>query len=180
MQIATYLSPKLTFLTLFILLGLSPEVNSQTLSFEAMQKLTAEVIDGRCESCHNSYIYDGNWSVSEIDVSDISRGENLKRWESILKSVAMGDMPPAEKKPSAPAPSAPMAPVKDRPRARAEGEKPLASPAVRARARARGVDLARVIGTGPAGRIGRHFPQRFRKRNRMMVAPTPGAPYISF
>jgi 2-oxoisovalerate dehydrogenase E2 component (dihydrolipoyl transacylase) len=41
----------------------------------------------------------------------------------------------------------------DRPRARAEGEKPLASPAVRRRAQDRGVDLAMVHGMGPTGRI---------------------------
>ncbi len=37
---------------------------------------------------------------------------------------------------------------------RAEGEKPLASPAVRLRAREAGVDLRQVPGAGPAGRIG--------------------------
>src|SRR5690606_35114914 len=37
---------------------------------------------------------------------------------------------------------------------RAEGEKPLASPAVRLRAREAGIDLRQVPGTGPAGRIG--------------------------
>jgi 2-oxoisovalerate dehydrogenase E2 component (dihydrolipoyl transacylase) len=36
---------------------------------------------------------------------------------------------------------------------RREGERPLASPAVRRRARELGVDLRRVAGTGPAGRI---------------------------
>src|SRR4030095_15334876 len=36
---------------------------------------------------------------------------------------------------------------------RAEGERPLASPAVRLRAREAGVDLRQVSGTGPAGRI---------------------------
>ncbi|CAG1001948.1 MAG: 2-oxo acid dehydrogenase subunit E2 [Rhizobiaceae bacterium] len=36
---------------------------------------------------------------------------------------------------------------------RAEGEKPLASPAVRLRAREAGIDLRQVRGTGPAGRI---------------------------
>lgn len=36
---------------------------------------------------------------------------------------------------------------------RAEGEKPIASPAVRTRAREAGIDLRRVHGTGPAGRI---------------------------
>lgn len=37
---------------------------------------------------------------------------------------------------------------------RAEGEKPIASPAVRLRAREAGIDLRQVRGTGPAGRIG--------------------------
>jgi 2-oxoisovalerate dehydrogenase E2 component (dihydrolipoyl transacylase) len=37
---------------------------------------------------------------------------------------------------------------------RKEGEKPLASPAVRKRAADAGIDLRRVRGTGPAGRIG--------------------------
>ncbi len=37
--------------------------------------------------------------------------------------------------------------------ARAEGEKPIASPAVRKRAQDGGVDLRQVAGTGPAGRI---------------------------
>ena len=37
---------------------------------------------------------------------------------------------------------------------RAEGEKPLASPAVRLRAREAGIDLRKVRGSGPAGRIG--------------------------
>ncbi len=36
---------------------------------------------------------------------------------------------------------------------RAEGERPIASPAVRLRAREAGVDLGQVSGTGPAGRI---------------------------
>ncbi|WP_299374523.1 dihydrolipoamide acetyltransferase family protein [uncultured Kiloniella sp.] len=37
--------------------------------------------------------------------------------------------------------------------ARAEGEKPIASPAIRKRAQDGGVDLRQVTGTGPAGRI---------------------------
>lgn len=37
--------------------------------------------------------------------------------------------------------------------ARAEGEKPLASPAVRKRAREAGIDLRSVAGSGPAGRV---------------------------
>lgn len=65
-------------------------------------------------------------------------------------------------KPAAPAPppSPSPAPPKREPArpaasgvARREGEKPIASPAVRGRARAAGVDLRQVRGSGPAGRI---------------------------
>lgn len=54
-----------------------------------------------------------------------------------------------EKKPEPkPEPKAAPAPV-----ARADGDKPLASPAVRQRARESDIDLSTVPGTGPAGRI---------------------------
>ena len=66
--------------------------------------------------------------------------------------------------PQSPAPTIPAAPTGPASRAptsrspvgppRPPGEKPLASPAVRRRARDAGVDLRQVRGTGPAGRIG--------------------------
>ncbi|MFK3667620.1 dihydrolipoamide acetyltransferase family protein [Ochrobactrum teleogrylli] len=60
-----------------------------------------------------------------------------------------------------PVPPKPAAPKRETPSrtfagagpVRAEGEKPLATPSVRLRARDAGVDLRRVRGTGPAGRI---------------------------
>jgi len=55
---------------------------------------------------------------------------------------------PAPAKPNAAAPVTSAAPLRRR-----EGEKPLASPAVRKRALEAGVDLRRVMGSGPAGRI---------------------------
>ena len=56
--------------------------------------------------------------------------------------------------PSAPiAPPEPLAPAPERGAPRPRGEKPLASPAVRLKAREAGVDLRFVPGTGPAGRI---------------------------
>lgn len=72
--------------------------------------------------------------------------------------------PPKAEKPTAPAaaakPASPPQPVPKPVRAdaapaqrRAPGEKPLASPAVRLKAREAGVDLRQVQGTGPAGRI---------------------------
>jgi len=63
---------------------------------------------------------------------------------------------PAPAKPAQPAPkSAPAAKPAARPAGapRAAGEKPLASPAVRLRAREAGIDLRQVAGSGPAGRI---------------------------
>ena len=84
-------------------------------------------------------------------------------------SKAEAPAEPVKAKPE-PAPSAPKAPPKaaEAPKAvapkstrpvsiagapRAEGEKPLASPAVRLRAREAGIDLRQVAGSGPAGRI---------------------------
>jgi 2-oxoisovalerate dehydrogenase E2 component (dihydrolipoyl transacylase) len=53
------------------------------------------------------------------------------------------------------------------------GEKPLASPAVRLRAREAGIDLRQVAGTGPAGRIGHEDLDAFVAHGRQPVA-TPG------
>ncbi len=63
---------------------------------------------------------------------------------------------PAEPEPAARSPQAepaPRAPEPQRGAPRPVGEKPLASPAVRLRAREAGVDLRFVRGSGPAGRI---------------------------
>lgn len=73
--------------------------------------------------------------------------------EEPAKEEPKAEAPKEEKKPEpkvepAPKPAAAPAPV-----ARAEGDKPLASPAVRQRAREADIDLATVPGTGPAGRI---------------------------
>ncbi|UVK39657.1 2-oxo acid dehydrogenase subunit E2 [Mesorhizobium sp. AR10] len=47
---------------------------------------------------------------------------------------------------------------------RPEGEKPLASPAIRLRAKEAGIDLRQVAGTGPAGRISHEDIEAFLKR----------------
>jgi 2-oxoisovalerate dehydrogenase E2 component (dihydrolipoyl transacylase) len=61
--------------------------------------------------------------------------------------------PAPSKAPVAAAPLAALAPSASGP-PRPEGEKPIASPAVRRRAREAGIDLRQVRGSGPAGRIG--------------------------
>ncbi|PVH30248.1 dihydrolipoamide acetyltransferase family protein [Pararhodobacter oceanensis] len=57
---------------------------------------------------------------------------------------------------------------------RPEGEKPMAAPSVRARAREAGVDLRRVAGSGPAGRI------THEDLDRLEVAPDTLAPAAGY
>ncbi|WP_137930263.1 dihydrolipoamide acetyltransferase family protein [Mesorhizobium comanense] len=56
---------------------------------------------------------------------------------------------------------------------RPEGGKPLASPAVRLRAKEAGIDLRQVAGSGPAGRIGHEDIEAFLARGPQ-TAKTPG------
>ncbi len=98
-------SPKLVFAPFrvsvvlsIMLLNTSLSVWSDTTGADFTAKQADQLLYDRCEDCHNDYIFDGSWSIEDIDVNDIAQGHNLKRWEAILKSVAMGDMPPADKK----------------------------------------------------------------------------------
>jgi 2-oxoisovalerate dehydrogenase E2 component (dihydrolipoyl transacylase) len=69
-------------------------------------------------------------------------------------SPASSEAPAAARQPAAAEPPAPRRASRATGFApRAEGEKPIASPAVRLRAREAGIDLRQVPGTGPAGRI---------------------------
>ena len=81
--------------------------------------------------------------VFEVDGAASSEPEPAPEPEPEPEPVAAK---PAEPKP-APVPTSTPSPVIS------SGTKPLASPAVRRRAREAGVDLAKVPGTGPAGRI---------------------------
>ena len=83
--------------------------------------------------------------------------------------------PPAKAEPAPapkPKPAAPKAapPVARTGPARREGEKPLASPAVRLRAKETGVDLRQVAGSGPAGRISHEDLDAFLARGAEPVA----------
>jgi 2-oxoisovalerate dehydrogenase E2 component (dihydrolipoyl transacylase) len=57
---------------------------------------------------------------------------------------------------------------------RSEGEKPLASPAVRLRAKEAGVDLRQVPGSGPAGRIGHEDLDAFIRHGAPVARPAGG------
>lgn len=87
-----------TLISLF-LLATSHLALSKNSDANWTKEQTKSLLYDRCEGCHNDYIFDGNWSVEDINVSDIAKGRNLQRWEAILQSVTVGDMPPAEKKP---------------------------------------------------------------------------------
>jgi len=76
---------------------------------------------------------------------------------------------PEAAKPKAEARPAPAAPSTGAPRP--EGERPLASPAVRRYAREAGVDLRQVPGTGPAGRITHEDLEAFIARGRQPTVP---------
>ncbi|HEX3887467.1 MAG TPA: dihydrolipoamide acetyltransferase family protein [Phenylobacterium sp.] len=76
--------------------------------------------------------------------------------EPVAAPVAAPPPPPAAEPAPQPAPAAAPVAASTAPRAipsRAEGDKPLASPAVRRRAEDLGIKLGHVAATGPAGRI---------------------------
>ncbi|RVD54707.1 2-oxo acid dehydrogenase subunit E2 [Mesorhizobium sp. M2D.F.Ca.ET.185.01.1.1] len=103
--------------------------------------------------------------AGEGNVKVETGGDSAPKAEALAKSAE----PKAEAQPSTPKPASKPAeaPAKVSPAAapkamrpasisgapRAEGEKPLASPAVRLRAKEAGIDLRQVLGSGPAGRI---------------------------
>jgi 2-oxoisovalerate dehydrogenase E2 component (dihydrolipoyl transacylase) len=96
------------------------------------------------------------WIAAEVGTR-IAVGSPLVRIETAGEGAAPEPPPaavaaPSPRSPAPPPPPSPKAPVVVAP-PRAIGEKPLASPAVRQRAREAGVDLRQVPGGGPAGRI---------------------------
>ena len=98
---------------------------------------------------------EGNMTGADATSSEATKSaeaEKITASEATVKSSSfVVEVPRTRvdiKKPVvSPARQATMSPV------RAEGEKPIASPAVRKRALEAGVDLRKVSGTGPAGRI---------------------------
>ncbi|MFN0022594.1 MAG: dihydrolipoamide acetyltransferase family protein [Parvularculaceae bacterium] len=81
--------------------------------------------------------------------------------------------PAARAEPATPLASAPVPAPAGAPRK--EGEKPLASPAVRKRASDAGVDLRRVPGSGPAGRIGHDDLDRYFAHGSSTAPASSGA-----
>lgn len=91
---------------------------------------------------------------------------------SVPAPVAKTETPPEPAKAPAPAPKKPAVPAPSLGGGapRPAGEKPLASPAVRLRAKEAGVDLRQVSGTGPAHRITHDDLDQFIARGTQPVA----------
>ena len=94
---------------------------------------------------------DGEGNVADQGETKPEKAEPVEVVQAVQASSFVVEPPKKkitiEKPSAAPARQATVGPV------RAEGEKPIASPAVRKRALEAGVDLRQVTGTGPAGRI---------------------------
>ena len=86
----------------------------------------------------------------EIDTGGEDTEEEAKPVEAtVVESTTRADSLPVE-----PEPETPTAPAEDTPKdERPAGARPMASPAVRQRARALGLDLTGITGSGPDGRV---------------------------
>lgn len=54
-------------------------------------------LDKHCSKCHNDERMSGNWSLSALNITDITQGKKLAEWESILRVTQRGEMPPHNK-----------------------------------------------------------------------------------
>ena len=79
--------------------------------------------------------------------------------------------PPAPSRPVLAEPPAPAGPTPEFAPLRPEGERPIAAPSVRARAKSAGVDLRQVRGSGPMGRITHEDLAQFIETGGRIVVP---------
>jgi 2-oxoisovalerate dehydrogenase E2 component (dihydrolipoyl transacylase) len=93
--------------------------------------------------------------------------------EKVIDTVANKELRSTASRAPAEAPQGSESRFHSSPVARAEGEKPIASPAVRLRAREAGIDLRQVPGSGPAGRITHENLDDFITKGRQ-IAKAPG------
>ena len=64
---------------------------------ELAQNGVSDFLQYYCANCHNDERMSGNWSLSGLDVTDPSHGQNLAAWENILRATDRGEMPPADR-----------------------------------------------------------------------------------
>lgn len=122
---------------------------------------------------------EGNVAARAAEASDVNGGDTPSPQEGAERpspaSARPSSVEPESPRPAAARPASPSrgdaAFVTGAPRV--GGEKPLASPAVRLRAKEAGIDLRQVAGTGPAGRIGHEDLDAFIQRGPQ-VGKAPG------
>lgn len=111
----------------------------------------------------------GEGNVKPDAAGEMAKAEAPAKPAEAKSAETKSEAPPAAKpkpaEPPAKAAPAPVATAKSNFGApRPEGEKPLASPAIRLRAKEAGIDLRQVSGTGPAGRISHEDLEAFLAR----------------
>lgn len=119
----------------------------------------------------------------EVEGAGNLKDEEPKQAPAVISPASAAPVTIATTAPAAPAPTptppaparSPAAPSPTRV-ARAEGERPLAAPSVRRRALDMGVDLRRVHGSGPAGRIEHADLDAFAAGGSQPA--TAGSPYV--
>lgn len=110
---------------------------------------------------------EGNAKPGDAVVAKPEKAEAKEMAEAGDQQVEPKPAPKQEPKPETPKPISSPKPAAWKSTTgapRPEGERPLASPAVRLRAREAGVDLRQVAGSGPAGRIGHEDLEAFIAR----------------
>jgi len=120
---------------------------------------------------------EGNVKAENADVAPEAKAvaEPAEAKPAPAPSASKAAPKPADSPKPAIAPkSAPSAAISGAPRA--EGERPLASPAVRLRAKEAGIDLRQVAGSGPAGRIGHEDIDAFLARGPQVARAAGLAP----
>jgi hypothetical protein len=56
-----------------------------------------EMLDQYCSRCHNEFDEVAGLSIDDLKAGDLAHGENVDRWEKVLRKVATGEMPPDDK-----------------------------------------------------------------------------------
>lgn len=131
--------------------------------------------------------YEGEGGTEEPAVEDLTptpaqqaaiEGDAAKAAEAVRTVASPAEAPErmVTPKPEAPAKPAESRPIASHGAPRPAGEKPLASPAVRLRAKETGIDLRQVPGSGPAGRITHEDLNLFMDQGAVPAPTVPAGP----
>lgn len=54
-------------------------------------------LEKHCARCHNDERMAGNWTLSDVSITDVASGLNRIDWEAVLRVTKRGEMPPASR-----------------------------------------------------------------------------------